>query len=195
MSLDASLPAEDGDVRLGDTAGADDRAFDLMVDREAARDGISSPAERAKLVLHLRFFAGMRQSAIAAGLGISPMHVSRLIAESCRRIRENAKCPAPEGARTWTMPGRHAPARTPGIGRHAWRRRFAQTLLTAVEGQGSRWARVNRPPSGSLRVREKPLAVQAVEEGLGRPPPALMAADTARSTSSTAKFTSHRGLR
>jgi RNA polymerase sigma-B factor len=48
MSLDASLPAEDGDVRLGDTTGADDGAFDLVVDREAARDGISSLAERAK---------------------------------------------------------------------------------------------------------------------------------------------------
>ncbi|WP_308251110.1 sigma factor-like helix-turn-helix DNA-binding protein [Streptomyces anulatus] len=80
------------DVRLGDTLGADDDAFGLVLDREAARDGIGSLAEREKRVLYLRFFAGMTQRAIAAELGISQIHVSRPIAESCRRIREDAEC-------------------------------------------------------------------------------------------------------
>ncbi|MFH9125606.1 sigma factor-like helix-turn-helix DNA-binding protein [Streptomyces globisporus] len=71
--------------------GADDDALSLVLDREAARGGISSLAEREKRVLYLRFFAGMTQSAIAAELGISPIHVSRLIGESCRRIREGAE--------------------------------------------------------------------------------------------------------
>ncbi|MFJ9978426.1 sigma factor-like helix-turn-helix DNA-binding protein [Streptomyces cyaneofuscatus] len=46
-------------------------------------------AERERRVLYLRFFAGMAQSAIATELGLFQMHVSRLITESCRRIRES----------------------------------------------------------------------------------------------------------
>lgn len=91
LSLDANLPTDDNDVRLGDAMGADDDALRLVLDREAARSGIGSLAEREKRVLYLRFFAGMTQSAIAAELGISQIHVSRLIAESCRRIREVAE--------------------------------------------------------------------------------------------------------
>ncbi|MFJ7416526.1 SigB/SigF/SigG family RNA polymerase sigma factor [Streptomyces sp. NPDC098077] len=91
ISLDASLPTDGATLCLGDTLGADDDALDLVLDREAAKAGISSLPEREKRVLFLRFFAGMTQSAIAAELGISQMHVSRLIAESCRRIREGAE--------------------------------------------------------------------------------------------------------
>ncbi|MBQ1116509.1 SigB/SigF/SigG family RNA polymerase sigma factor [Streptomyces sp. C3-3] len=91
LSLDAGVSADGADVRLGDTVGTDDVALDLVLDREAARAGISSLPEREKRVLYLRFFASMTQSAIAAELGISQMHVSRLITESCRRIREGAE--------------------------------------------------------------------------------------------------------
>ncbi|MFH9655520.1 sigma factor-like helix-turn-helix DNA-binding protein [Streptomyces sp. C3-3] len=66
-----------------------------MLDREAARPGIFSLAEREKRVLYLRFFADLTQSGIAAEVGVSQMHVSRLIWESCRRIREHT---APEPA-------------------------------------------------------------------------------------------------
>ncbi|CAM5239291.1 RNA polymerase sigma factor OS=Streptomyces microflavus OX=1919 GN=Smic_04130 PE=4 SV=1 [Streptomyces microflavus] len=68
-----------------------DEAYDLVLDREAAKPGIRSLAEREKRVLYLRFFAGMTQSAIAAELGLSQMHVSRLITAACRRIREHAR--------------------------------------------------------------------------------------------------------
>lgn len=95
MSLDVSLSTDGNDVRLGDTMGADDDALDLVLDREAARGGINRLAERERRVLFLRFSGGMTQSAIAAELGISQIHVSRLIADSCRRIRESAESPAP----------------------------------------------------------------------------------------------------
>ncbi|MFJ9655899.1 SigB/SigF/SigG family RNA polymerase sigma factor [Streptomyces microflavus] len=110
LSLDASVPTDGNDVRLGDTMGADDDALSLVLDREAAKGGISSLAEREKRVLYLRFFAGMTQSAIAAELGISQIHVSRLIAESCRRIREGAESADPRGTHTVTRPSRHTRA-------------------------------------------------------------------------------------
>jgi RNA polymerase sigma-B factor len=90
LSIDAEVMAGGGEMLLGDTLGAVDEAFDLVLDREAARPGLRGLAEREKRVLYLRFFAGMTQSAIAAELGVSQMHVSRLIAESCRQVRESA---------------------------------------------------------------------------------------------------------
>ncbi|WP_308315200.1 sigma factor-like helix-turn-helix DNA-binding protein [Streptomyces sp. C3-3] len=91
MSLIANLPTDGATLCLGAPVGADDDALDLMLDREAARGDISRLAEREMWVHYLRFCAGMPQSAIAAELGISQMHLSRLIAEFYRRIREDAK--------------------------------------------------------------------------------------------------------
>ncbi|MFJ9641082.1 SigB/SigF/SigG family RNA polymerase sigma factor [Streptomyces sp. NPDC101178] len=92
LSIDVETAAGAGETLLGDRLGATDEAFDLVLDREAAKPGLSRLAERERRVLYLRFFAGMTQSAIAAELGLSQMHVSRLIAESCRRVREDATC-------------------------------------------------------------------------------------------------------
>ncbi|MER5550487.1 sigma factor-like helix-turn-helix DNA-binding protein [Streptomyces sp. NPDC002793] len=81
---------DDEGVPLGERLAGEDHRFDLVLDREAARSEILRLADREKRVLYLRFFAGMTQSAIAAELGVSQMHVSRLIAESCRLVREKA---------------------------------------------------------------------------------------------------------
>ncbi|MFI7240184.1 SigB/SigF/SigG family RNA polymerase sigma factor [Streptomyces cyaneofuscatus] len=91
LSIDAETAPDGSELLLGDRLGALDEAYDLVLDREAAKPGIRRLAEREKRVLYLRFFAGMTQSAIAAELGLSQMHVSRLITESCRRIRESAR--------------------------------------------------------------------------------------------------------
>ncbi|MFH9613528.1 SigB/SigF/SigG family RNA polymerase sigma factor [Streptomyces pratensis] len=89
LSLEARMTDDEG-VPLGERLAGEDHRFDLVLDREAARSGILRLADREKRVLYLRFFAGMTQSAIAAELGVSQMHVSRLIAESCRLVRETA---------------------------------------------------------------------------------------------------------
>ena len=44
--------------------------------------------ERERKILHLRFFEGLTQSQIAQQVGISQMHVSRLIRRSLEKIRE-----------------------------------------------------------------------------------------------------------
>ncbi|MFJ9330700.1 SigB/SigF/SigG family RNA polymerase sigma factor [Streptomyces sp. NPDC101230] len=90
LSIDAETAPDGSELLLGDRLGAVDEAYDLVLDREAAKPGIRRLAERERRVLYLRFFAGMTQSAIAAELGLSQMHVSRLITESCRLIRESA---------------------------------------------------------------------------------------------------------
>jgi RNA polymerase sigma-B factor len=52
------------------------------------------------MILHLRFFEGLTQSQIAQQVGISQMHVSRLIRRSLEKIREEiASEPEPKVAR------------------------------------------------------------------------------------------------
>ena len=48
---------------------------------------------REQTILHLRFFEGLTQSEIATRLGISQMHVSRLLARSLAQLREFAEPP------------------------------------------------------------------------------------------------------
>jgi RNA polymerase sigma-B factor len=52
---------------------------------------ISRLPAREQTILHLRFFEGMTQSEIAERLGISQMHVSRLLARSLSQLRTSAE--------------------------------------------------------------------------------------------------------
>jgi RNA polymerase sigma-B factor len=90
LSLDAQCrqPLDSGPMSLADTLGAPDPALDVVLDREAVKPQLCRLPERERQILYLRFFHGMTQSMIADRLGISQMHVSRLIARSCSAIRE-----------------------------------------------------------------------------------------------------------
>ncbi|MGQ4363194.1 SigB/SigF/SigG family RNA polymerase sigma factor [Streptomyces sp. SAS_272] len=90
LSLDAELPAGDDGYSLADTLGAADSSFDTVVDRESAKEGLRRLPERERAILYMRFFEDMTQSRIADQLGISQMHVSRLISRSCERVRQEA---------------------------------------------------------------------------------------------------------
>ena len=50
--------------------------------------GLRALDERERRILHLRFFRGLTQSQIAQQVGISQMHVSRLIRRALEKIRE-----------------------------------------------------------------------------------------------------------
>jgi RNA polymerase sigma-B factor len=91
LSLDAAPPDgdEDGSPLLG-TLGTNEPGFDRVVDREAVRPALSGLPERERLILYLRFFCDMSQSRIADRLGISQMHVSRLISRTCESVRREA---------------------------------------------------------------------------------------------------------
>ncbi|MFF8866919.1 SigB/SigF/SigG family RNA polymerase sigma factor [Streptomyces sp. NPDC015139] len=98
LSLDAELSSgDDGGHSLADTMGAAEAAYDVVVDREAAKNGLRRLPERERAILYMRFFEDMTQSRIADRLGISQMHVSRLISRSCARVRDEALAERPGG--------------------------------------------------------------------------------------------------
>ncbi|MBJ6999209.1 SigB/SigF/SigG family RNA polymerase sigma factor [Streptomyces griseofuscus] len=98
LSLDAELASGDDGYSLADTLGAADNSYDVVVDREAAKEGLRRLPERERAILYMRFFEDMTQSRIADQLGISQMHVSRLISRSCARVRDEAVGRRPGGA-------------------------------------------------------------------------------------------------
>lgn len=87
LSLEAEMPGTDG-YALGDAIGGPDPRFDTVVDRVAVRPCLEALPERERTILYLRFFGGMTQSRIAEQLGISQMHVSRLLSGCFDRLRE-----------------------------------------------------------------------------------------------------------
>ncbi|MFI5684257.1 RNA polymerase sigma factor SigF [Streptomyces sp. NPDC051636] len=88
LSLDAEMPGSDDGYSLSDALGAPDPALDTVVDREAVRPRLAALPERERAILYMRFFDDMTQSRIAEQMGISQMHVSRLISRCCDRLRE-----------------------------------------------------------------------------------------------------------
>ncbi|MET8413094.1 SigB/SigF/SigG family RNA polymerase sigma factor [Streptomyces sp. NPDC005195] len=94
LSLDAEIASEDN-FTLGDCIGEADPSFDVVTDREAAKEGLRQLPEREQTILYLRFFRDMTQQRIAEVIGISQMQVSRLIYRSCARVRAEAlkECP------------------------------------------------------------------------------------------------------
>ncbi|WP_416482975.1 RNA polymerase sigma factor SigF [Streptomyces sp. CL12] len=87
LSLDAEVAGTDG-YALGDSLGGPDPGYDLVVDRAAVKPCLAALPERERTILYLRFFRGMTQNRIAQQLGISQMHVSRLLSGCFDRLRE-----------------------------------------------------------------------------------------------------------
>ncbi|MCF6522851.1 SigB/SigF/SigG family RNA polymerase sigma factor [Streptomyces sp. JJ36] len=88
LSLDAELPGAHDGYALVDTLGGPEPGFDQVLYREAVKPALRRLPERERRILYLRFFQDMTQSRIAQQLGISQMHVSRLISRTCDRIHE-----------------------------------------------------------------------------------------------------------
>ncbi|MEV6109998.1 SigB/SigF/SigG family RNA polymerase sigma factor [Streptomyces sp. NPDC051940] len=93
LSLDVAVAdAEDG-YSLLDTLGSHEPGYDRVVDRESVRPCLRELPERERRILYMRFFRGMTQRRIAEQLGISQMHVSRLLSRTCSRIRDEVEAP------------------------------------------------------------------------------------------------------
>ena len=67
---------------------ASEDGYGLVEERLALGDGLRALPARERVILHLRFEHGLYQSEIAARLGISQMHVSRLIARALETLRQ-----------------------------------------------------------------------------------------------------------
>jgi RNA polymerase sigma-B factor len=83
-SLDA--PGPDGES-LGSRLGTDDTAFSDAEHRAALSPHLAKLPPRERLILTLRFVEGLTQSEIADHIGISQMHVSRLLSRSLMALR------------------------------------------------------------------------------------------------------------
>jgi RNA polymerase sigma-B factor len=89
LSIDSGGGSDDDDARaIADTLGDVDARLDRIEDREALRPLLEALPERERMVLVLRFFESMTQTQIAERVGISQMHVSRLLAKSLTRLRD-----------------------------------------------------------------------------------------------------------
>jgi RNA polymerase sigma-B factor len=77
----------EGALELGDTLGGDDEDMRLAELRIALGPAMAALAERDRRILALRFYGNLTQSEIADQMGISQMHVSRLIARALRQLR------------------------------------------------------------------------------------------------------------
>jgi len=91
LSLDAPVGGNDDGYALLDRLGSAEPGFELTVRRETVKPHLRRLPERERRILYLRFFRGQTQSEIAAGLGLSQMHVSRLISRTCEQLRREVE--------------------------------------------------------------------------------------------------------
>jgi RNA polymerase sigma-B factor len=87
LSLDAPLAGGDDPGELGSLLGEDDPAVDRAVDMEAVAQHWDDLPQREQRILVLRFYGNLTQEEIAGRLGISQMHVSRLLARALDQLR------------------------------------------------------------------------------------------------------------
>jgi RNA polymerase sigma-B factor len=83
-----SAPVSGADTPLADHIGVFDNGFDAVDNRESLRPLIAALPARQQSVLALRFYGNLTQSQIAAKVGVSQMHVSRLLSDARARLRE-----------------------------------------------------------------------------------------------------------
>jgi RNA polymerase sigma-B factor len=79
---------EDGELDPLESLGTEEHQYEVSEDRAVLAPGFRVLDERERKILHLRFFEGLTQSQIAQQVGISQMHVSRLIRRSLEKIRD-----------------------------------------------------------------------------------------------------------
>ncbi|MEV4756558.1 SigB/SigF/SigG family RNA polymerase sigma factor [Micromonospora sp. NPDC049559] len=88
-AVSLSTPTGDGEraTELGDLLGGEDGEFELAELRVALGPALATLDEREQKILTLRFYGNMTQSQIAEQIGVSQMHVSRLLARALTKLR------------------------------------------------------------------------------------------------------------
>ena len=87
LSLDVP-DTDDESPAVADTLGSEDEALEGVEYRESLKPLLEQLPPREKTILLLRFFGNMTQSQIAQEVGISQMHVSRLLARTLAQLRD-----------------------------------------------------------------------------------------------------------
>ncbi len=88
LSLSTGGGGDDDDMDPLESLGTEEHQYEVSEDRAVLAPGFRVLDERERRILHLRFFDGLTQSQIAQQVGISQMHVSRLIRRALEKIRQ-----------------------------------------------------------------------------------------------------------
>ena len=90
VSLDSSPGADEDDETWAQAVGAEDPSYELVEFGATLAPALQALPPRERVILHMRFVEDMTQSQIAEKIGISQMHVSRLIRKALEAMRETA---------------------------------------------------------------------------------------------------------
>jgi RNA polymerase sigma-B factor len=93
-SIDAGRPDDESGGSPAQRLGEIDEELQAVDDRVAVSEMLSVLPEREKTIVYMRFFEGLTQSEIADRVGISQMHVSRLLSRSLETLGEHASAAA-----------------------------------------------------------------------------------------------------
>ena len=87
LSLSGGSDGDEDELDPLESLGSDDHEYEVSEDRAVLEPGMRVLNERERLILQLRFYEGLTQSQIAQRIGISQMHVSRLIRRALEKVR------------------------------------------------------------------------------------------------------------
>jgi RNA polymerase sigma-B factor len=86
-SASLSTPISEGGTELGDTLGGEDAGFENAELRISLGPAMATLDEREQKIVSLRFYGNLTQQQIAEQIGVSQMHVSRLLAKALTKLR------------------------------------------------------------------------------------------------------------
>jgi RNA polymerase sigma-B factor len=98
-SLDAPVSDREDPAHLADLLGEDDPSMEHTIDMESVNTHWDELAEREQRIIVLRFYGNLTQAEIGERLGISQMHVSRLLARALTHLRGKLVEPEQERGR------------------------------------------------------------------------------------------------
>ena len=79
---------------------SEDGGFELVEDRSATQSAMRALDDRERRIVEMRFIAGMTQSQIGDELGVSQMHISRLLRRAIAKLRDAAAADASSDKRS-----------------------------------------------------------------------------------------------
>lgn len=91
-----AAPGSEGEEDAGAVVGVEEQGYEQAEARVTLDAGLAALPPRERIILHLRFEEGLTQSQIAERVGVSQMHVSRLIRRALDALRESAGDPDPD---------------------------------------------------------------------------------------------------
>jgi RNA polymerase sigma-B factor len=88
ISVEGTIGDKTDELSLLDTVGDYDGELENVENHEALKPLLNQLPERERTILMLRFFGNMTQTQIAEHIGVSQMHVSRLLSRTLEYLRE-----------------------------------------------------------------------------------------------------------